>query len=73
MNRYTIVLNGWEAIHEAFIKNGLAFADREQFAIGKKIFGNPNSKGTERLCTRTMELNVNIDYARNPSFNAKVM
>lgn len=61
MNRYLVVLNGWETIHEAFIKNGLAFADRQHFAFEKTLFGNPDLKGTERLCTRTRKLNVNFD------------
>jgi hypothetical protein len=42
------VLNGWETIHEAFIKNGLKFADREQFVF-EKMHGNPRLKGTKKF------------------------
>jgi hypothetical protein len=42
--RYAVVLNGWDTIHEAFIKNGIMFADRYQFYLEAAVL-NPRLKG----------------------------
>ena len=59
MYRYAVVLNGWDTIHEAFVKNGLTFADRYQFYFEKAVM-NPRSKGrTVRAHGRDIELEFN--------------
>jgi hypothetical protein len=35
-------------IHEAFVKNGTAFADREEFYVEKAV-ANPHSKGGYKI------------------------
>jgi len=41
---YTVVLNGKEAIHEAFIKHSLDFSDRPKYFIDATVF-NIHAKG----------------------------
>ena len=44
MYRLVVVLNGWETIHAALVKNSTEFADRPQVYIDKVV--NPNAKGS---------------------------
>ena len=44
VNRYTIVLNGKETIHEALIKHSKAFSDRADIFTNELYF-NPHAKG----------------------------
>jgi len=41
---YTVVLNGKEAIHEAFVKHSLDFSDRPTYFIDAMVF-NIHAKG----------------------------
>jgi len=42
--RYTVVLNGKETIHEAFVKHSLDFSDRPEFYTNATLF-NIHAKG----------------------------
>lgn len=61
--RYTVVLNGREAIHEALVKHSLDFSDRPGLYTNATVF-NIHSKG-KALFTVLLLLPINVSGTVN--------